>query len=787
MLLHHIRSAWRSLVAQPVYSLINIGGLGGALCACLLILMYVVHEYSYDDFQANRDRLFAPVFSQPGSTYRMEGASFETGPKVMDNDPAVEAFTRLDVYTGKTALARPGKESFVPKRVYFADSNFFRLFSFPLEVGNPATALARPYSVVLTRTLAKTLFGKENPMGQPLRYNDNCTLTVTGIAADPPSNTGLRFEALCSMSVLASIPRWQGLFVDVNVQPGNFLTYFLLKDPRMAPHVMQTIERMYRHPMDSLFYFKGYSPALQSLREEHLKGSITGTANRENLITLFLGALMILVLALVNYMSLATARASLRMKEVGVRRTLGAGRRSLAAQFYVESALCVSLAFALGIGLFFSMRPFFLVLINLPIDAAFLHSSRLILAMSVLFAVTVALAGGYPSFVLSALRPAKVLRSRSGAGIRNTLTVLQFTIAILMIICVVVMERQERFQISRDTGLNRDHLLYLPFDKGIGPHRSVFQADLAAIPGVSKTALSIYPLFGTIATTILNDGEFAGRNVTLVTLAADSAFVDVLQIHWLLKPFDANWAHQPGNILLNESALREMGLRGDVRGRILNTGAHDRIAGVVRDFDFAGDFWDDKAMSISIADTANLDEGGFVFVRLEPGTDINRFLSAARAAYRKYPTVYPFSYRFVDEAFASQFDNQNRMMLLLGLFTVLGISIACLGLFGLATFSTLRRTREVGIRKVLGAGVGHLLSLLTREFLYLVGISLLVGTPVAVWLMQRWLQKFSHKVPIDPWWLVAVGLLVMALTALSVGAQALRAARANPVDSLRSE
>lgn len=794
MLLHHIRSAWRSLVGRPLYSIINIGGLAAALCACLLILLYVVHEHSYDTFHVLGNRLFtlygtSPAFKDsPG-----EFMSFITGPTLHETEPSVESFVRVCNNPGKVVLSRQGADGFQPEKPIFADSNFFRLFSFRMEKGNPNTALSRPFTIVLTETMAKTLFGGDNPIGQRLTYNGKFTFQVTGVVADPPSNSSLSFDAVGSLSSFRSMPDKQWMLSDVNVEVGNFVTYLLLRDASDAPRVIRAVNRLAEHPADTAMAASlgHYSFGLASLRDEHLNINRHRKMVRDYLVLLTIFAVSILALALVNYMSLATARAAVRAREVGVRKTLGAKKSSLTLQFYTESTLCVMLAFVLGLILFRVIQPAFTTALGIRIDGHFIITTRVLGAMAVLMMTTIIVAGSYPAFVLSSFKPIDNLSGQlsapqGGRFVRKALTVVQFVVATVMVASLFIMQRQIRYILQKDIGLNREHLLMIPFDRTLGPHYAAFQAALNNLPGVENTSAAVSRLFNGVGVMVLNNGPFKGKDLTVAWLQSDSAYINVLQIRWRLRPQDPFWAKDPANCVINETAVKEFGLPDDPRGMSIPT--LGTIAGVVRNFDYQPVTLPPGALALNAGANANTFlSGGTMMVRISPGADVAHMLDAIKKVYQRFPSLFPFSYHFADDDYARQYLTQTRMSDLLGMFTVLAMMIACLGLFGLATFSTLQRTREIGIRKVLGASVQHLIALLSKDFLVLVGIAIFVALPLAWWIMSLWLSQFASRTNISPLWLALSGASVTVVAVFTVAGNAFKAARSNPVDSLRSE
>jgi putative ABC transport system permease protein len=796
----HLQTAWRGLIKNPLYSLINMGGLGVALCACMLIVFYLVHEYHFDRFHTNGDRIYS-VYGKskeaaPGNKF--ETMSYATGPLLQASSPSVESFTRISLFPGTVFLkdAVHPDRVFKPTRPLFADSNFFTTFSFRLLEGSPSQVLRRPFCVVLSKTLATAYFGKENPIGKRLIYNEHYTLEVTGVSADPPSNAYLNFDAVCSLSSFESMADKDWIKQDVDVQPGNFKTYVLLKKAGDTRGLERTLDGLADHPRgDSVWhsFFAGYRYFVNPLTQEHLTFSLGRSAHQDYLKVFSLVAALILCLALINYMSMATARAVVRAREVGVRKTLGAGRKGLALQFYVESGLCTGLAFVLGLVLFYLTRPLFFGALHVTVDNSFLYTFPVLGSFCALLAGTVMLAGSYPALVLSSFRPVDTLTGRmsahgGGQTVRKVLTVLQFTIATGMIATLWVMKDEVYFFLHKDIGMNRDNVVMIPFGRELGRHHAAFKSDIAALPGITAVATTDMSLFGGIVQESLDAGSYKGKNIPISSLWTDSSFLPLMQIHWKLRPSDAFWSSDPHAIVINEMAVKTLNLPPDPRGQRLPFTETDqpKIVGVVKDFAYTSLTFPLGALCIHPQDTA-WRAGGCLLARVAPGANLPALLDAMQTTYKRYPAEEPFTYQFCDEAFNRMYQSQDRMARLLSIGAFIAIGIACLGLLGLAIFSTARRTKEIGIRKVLGAGVPVIVRLLTTDFLILVGLAVLVATPLAWWVSHVWLQQFATRIAISPWILVCSGLGMVLLALLTVGGQAIKAARANPVDNLRSE
>ncbi len=798
MLYHYLRVAFRMLRRNKLYSLINIGCLSIGIAATLTILMYVFHEYSYDRWQANGKRIFQ-VSSESNlgkSSYSSNRESYMTGPLVQQADPRVQAFIRAFQLYEQPVLQRadmPAVALTVKEPFLFCDSNFFKVFSYRLLRGDPVRALSQPGTIVLTTRAVRQYFGKEDPIGKVLLYKDSIQLEVTGIAADPPSNTSIGFDALASFSTLRATK-------DPNLQPGlgqtvgggNFLTWFLLKNSADTAGVTGTINRLASAPSPTK------SPAkevykLTSLTETHLKGIFFDTANMKYLTIFPLVAGLILLLALINYVSLATARAAVRAREVGVRKVMGAGRGSLAGQFYIESTLYAVLAFITGLGLFLLFRPLFLGLLEFRIDPSFVFSPMLLGCYAALLIVVIVVSGGYPSLVLSAFKPVAVLygklsRRRGGERVRKGFLIFQFSISMGLILCSLIIQKEMYFIRHADTGVNRENVVMISFDNRL-PHYQALRREIEKIPGVVGVAVSDFTLYyGYVGLWITPKGTT--KPFMLPMMHVNRNFTSLLELQWQRKPVMTDF-YDGRHVLLNESAVASLGLEGNPVGQDVKMYNEYEVAGVLRDFSYEalrgkiGPFClvADRDTDSSFGNSSKM----CMMARLQANVNLPGLIAALGKAYSTFDRKHPFDYQFLDEVFDSQYKAEDRLAGLMGIFTAITIVIACLGLFALATFAAQQRLKEIGIRKVLGASVASIGALLSRDFLRPVAMSVLIASPLAWWVMHRWLENFAYRTTVS-WWvfpLAGGGLLLIAQ--LTVLWRTISAARANPTVNLRSE
>jgi len=508
----------------------------------------------------------------------------------------------------------------------------------------------------------------------------------------------------------------------------------------------------------------------------------------------FAVAILILLLALINYMSLATARSTIRSKEIGVRKVLGANRGKIIKQFYVESALYTLLAFLFGFLLFATLEPWFYNMMQLKIDNSFLSGSFAVSIFIGLLLLTIIIAGSYPSLILSAFNPVKVLygkfsRQRSGASVRKFFTVLQFTVSIALIISSIVINRQLYFFRHIDTGVNRENIIMIPYPEQVSNHYSAFRKEVESIRGINKTAIDQNYMYGGQDITIARpSGSKASFPMTVMTV--DKSFIELLGLQWKIPPADKQIIARNGNVVINEAAVEKLNLPADPVGQQVSIGDTMVVAGVLKDFNYISLHHKIEPLCLFVRnETDSLwrsDMGGCLFAKIDRGVNIPTVLESIKKVYGNFTTT-PFEYNFMDEAFDAQYKAEDRLSKIFSALTVLTILIACMGLFGLAAFSAAQRTKEIGIRKVLGANVSSIVAMISGSFIKLVLVSVVIATPVAWFFMSKWLQDFAYRISIGWWVFILAGIIAVVIAFATVGFQALKAAIANPIKSLRTE
>jgi ABC-type antimicrobial peptide transport system permease subunit len=787
MLKNYFKITFRNLLRNKSFSIINISGLAIGMASAILILLWIQNEVSYDQFHEKKDRIY-----EAWNRSKMNGeiASWNTTPKVLaktiQNDfPEVEQTVRVN-YLG-SVLFNVGEKR-LNATGNFTDSNFFQVFSFPLVKGAAKTALNDMHNIVLTEKLAKKLFGNGEAMGKVVRLNNEDNFTVSGIVKDLPNNTRFDFEFLVPWSYLRS-KGWDDDFWGNN----STTTYVLLKPAAslasIEPKLKALRERYDKNDPEGGFFLYGASRwRLYSSFENGVEDG-----GRITIVRLFgIIAAFILLIACINFMNLSTARSEKRAKEVGIRKVAGAQKSSLIAQFIGESILLAFIAGIIAIIIVQISLPAFNQLTDKGLFINF-NSFYFWLAGAGFVIFTGTVAGSYPAFFLSSFQPAKVLKGtfRQGHALitpRKVLVVLQFTFAIILIISTIIVKQQIDYGQSRETGYNKNNLIYHPISGDLEKNYQLVKNELLS----SGAAVSVTKTGGPLTEHFSNSWgfEWPGKDPNDKTLferlTADEAIVTTAGLK-LVQGRDFNLKEYPTDstaVLLNETAVKKMNLKEPVGQIIKDNNIDWHVVGVVKDFILQSPFQPIEPMVIE-------GEGkpmfNFIHIKLNPKNSTAKNLKTTEAIFKKYNPAYPFEYKFIDEEYAKKFNDAQRTATLATLFAALTIFISCLGLFGLATYMAENRIKEIGVRKVLGASVASITTLLSKDFLKLVIISIVVASPVAWWAMSKWLDNYPYHINIK-WWVFAIaGLLSIIIAIATVSFQAIKAAVANPVKSLRTE
>ncbi len=793
MLKNYFKIAFRNLWRHRTFSFINIMGLTVGLTAFFLIFMYVKFELSYEDFNTKADRIYRIVtdLKTPSETINTSGPAWAVGPNIKDEFAEVDAFVRV---SGSSLLVRKDDIKFQEDNAMFADSAFFRVFDFKLLKGNPRTALKEPLSIVFTETAAKKYFGNKDPMGQTLLLTgDAQAAKVTGVMADMPENSQIKADMLVSMTTRTLRP---GNNLDSQWANYGNRTFVLLK-PQTNVKALQAklpafLERRNGSEMKELQMF----PTLifEPLRSVYLYSTRDGskTGNSNNVYIFSIIAIFILVIACINFVNLTTARSAERAKEVGIRKVVGAGKAQLAKQFIGESVLICLIAYVLAvIATALLLSPFNQLSGKIISTGIFKHGSYLLILLGIAVSIGV-LAGIYPALVLSSFQPVKVLKGRFATGTKGTflrkgLVVAQFTISIALIIGTIVVYSQMKYMRTQDLGFNKDQKLII--DTHGDPAKNTLKQTVAGLPNVVSVSLTgSVPGGG-------NPGAYSqveNRKGDMQIANLDLYFTDFDYIpQYKIKMVAGRaFSKEMGTdttqaMILNETAVKSFGYSSpeQIIGKKFDQwGRKGNIIGVMEDFHFRSLREVIKPLSMRIEP----DGCGFLSVNIS-ASNVPQTIAAIESKWKSLIPNRPFNYFFLDEFFDKQYRSEVRFGKLFLNFALLAIFISCLGLLGLASYSTMQRTKEIGIRKVMGASVGGIVNLLSKDFLILVLISFVLAAPIAWYSMHNWLKDFAYRIPIN-WWVFALaGIIAVVIALATISFQAIRAALANPVKSLRTE
>lgn len=783
MLKNYITIAIRALFKNKLYSFINISGLAVGIAVCVLILMFVAHEYSFDRFHKNGNEIFRAEkqFSRDGR-YSLYGNP-QFGPELKALDPRVLNYVRL-YDRGRTVVKSDDQHKFFEERFLFADTSFFSMFSFPLVKGDRAY-LSRPSTVILTESTATKYFGSADPIGRTIIFDDKYSLEVVGVAQNVPSNSSLQFDFVGSIGTLRLMPNERDMMLN---NSSGFPTYLLLSSSADLPAVEQSI-------LKTTYTNSAITYSLAPFFENHFNLNFGDTSNTRYVFIFLCVALVILSLALINYMNLTTARATSRAKEVGIRKVIGALQKTLSWQFYIESALTTSVAFVLALVLVQLAKPVFFEILQQQIDATFLTSPFFIGIVIVLVVVCILLSGSYPALVLPRFKPVDVLNAKFGrygqrAWLRKSLIVFQFAASVGLAICTLVMTRQLNFLNSKSIGLQREQVIVIPIDQLPSDSYHTLKTELRQQSGILSVSAASISLYKTSMSGVsLVTSPVSNEKVGTKWIMADEEFIRTLGISWVeISQGDK----LVGNHIINETAVKSFGMTAAHTGFTLNAGDQDtakgKIVGVVEDFNYESLRTRIEPMIVTIVgDTSIISGSGTLYVRIDPKAMLDDKLAAVKKIYERHVSDTPFSYYFLDDSFNELHKGEQRLSKIFGVFTLIALGIACLGLFGLITYMAERRTKEVSIRKVLGASIQSILTLLSKELIIVLLVSICIGAPLAWLAMEDWLNHFFYKatIPISVVVFPAVALVVISLVIIC--GQAFKVAMNIPAANLKNE
>jgi putative ABC transport system permease protein len=785
MILNYLKVALRSLLASKTFSFINISGLSIGIAASVLIMMVIMHEFSYDHFHVNGERIFRAEkqFTRDGRHSLFANPLF--APALSDADPRVENFVRTFDGSGRI-VASDDHHVFFEDKFMFAEPSFFSIFSFQLLQGDH-NALSRSSTAVITESQAIKYFGTTDVIGRTITLDKKYPLTIAGLAKDPPVNSTIQFGIIASFSTLTIMPFERDLLLN---NSSGFPTYVLLRDKNDVDGVTKSILTT-QYTNANIIY------SLAPLFENHFNFNFGSTATTKYAYIFLSIAALILLLALINYMNLTTARATTRAREVGVRKVIGARRSSLSIQFYFESAITTLFSFLVALAIIEACRPLLINMLGLTLDAAFLSSPLLYLAIGGLLVVCIIVAGSYPAVILPSFKPADVLKGNvalqgSNAWFRKSLTVFQFSVSLCLAICAVIMTNQLSYVGSFNTGMDRDRVMAIPVKTLTPSQRRSLKAELRSKSGIETAAIGSVPLYkNNMSGVSLVTSPFNDQKVGAKWMVADPDLIKTLH----LMPKSNHGTPTGVYHLLNESAAMAFGLTESSNTRALTLGGDHvpaitgDIGGVVADFNYESLRNPVQPLILSIvADSASyIGDNPTMYVRLAEGTIPSRVIADVQSAYNRLSDGSPFTYFFLDDAFNQQQLSDERLHEVFVIFSLIALLIACMGLFGLITFSSERRKKELSIRKLLGATIGNTIVLISSEMMTLLLISILIAVPSALYFSREWLSGFFYQASIT-FYDVAIPVGSACLVALVVIAvKGIGVALANPVRNLKND
>jgi len=815
MIKNYLKVAVRSLLRRKGYTLINMFGLATGMAVCLLIVLFIESEVSYDSFQQKGKDIYRVVLDRkyPTRSTAYSMIPLSIGESIKREYPEVLQSTRLFDFTGTgTFLLKIGDKMFEEKHVLMADSNFFSVFTGKMLQGDAATALQKPNTVVLNETTAKKYFGSAaNAIGKSITPDNDTHFFVSAVCKDWPENSHFTFNMLISSITFEFIkqPNYTNFSAHTYLllRPGSSPDALEAKLPHIIDkYVSGAIAKNFNMTYEQfLTSGNGYHYYLQPLTKIHLisdlEGELSPNGSIKAVYTFSIIAIFILIIACINFINLSTARSVERAKEVGIRKTFGSEKKSLIAQFLLESALISLCSIFIAFVLIAVLLPLFNKVSGKELSISyFLTAARIILLFS--FATIVGLiAGLYPAFVLSSFNPIVVLKgkfksNKYGMALRNGLVVFQFSISVILIICTIIVNQQMHFMLGDKLGFRKDHVIEVQNADQVGKQTQAFKNELLKIPGVqSVSGSSSFPGQGNFFG-INWQAEGAKESMTGRSAIVDDQFAAFMNIP--VKEgrfFSKEFLTDSLAVVLNEKAVEELQLKNPV-GKRLTTPENGfnaangssyfyTIVGVVKDFHYQS--LHQKIAPLVFVNTTKFGGNPAVAaIRINAG-NFKAALKAIETSWKQFVPKRPFHYDFLDRSLEDMYNTEQRTQRIFTIFSVLAIFIACIGLLGLAAYATQMRMREISIRKILGASVSSILSMLSKDFLRLIFISFVVAFPLAWWGMHTWLQNFAYQVTISWWIFLLAGSIAALIALLTISFQAVKAAIANPVKSLRTE
>lgn len=811
LLPNYLKVSFRNFWRNKGYAFINILGLAIGMASCTLILLYVIDEFSYDRFHEKSDHIYRVLTDSKWGD--QEGIAYTSPPPLgrvfTEELSGVTSYTRF--YKPQPQIVRNEEVHFKEEGIFATDSTFFNIFSFELLKGNPETALKQPYSMVITPHIARKYFDEEQAVGKSLQLGEGKkAYTITGIVATPPSNSHIQFDILTSIYTYGDVEYFDWSWVWNGV--ATYVTLHEEADPRQAQTHIQAIVN---ENLPATFNRIGFSfeellengghwtYRLQPFTDVWLHSSAIGNplgGSSDILYIYILGtaAIFILIIACINFMNLATARSAKRGKEVGIRKTLGSTRKVLAGQFLTESLLYSAAAALLACLLITLVLPSFNNLAAKELAFSLFHQPWIFGGLALLTLFVGLLSGSYPALALSSYRPVEVLKGKIKSGskgrrLRHVLVVGQFSISLILIIGTLIVYSQLDYMQSKDIGLDKEQVIVIKNGESLDTQQDTFREQLAGIEGIESVSLATnYPTEGDF-TDFYHPQNAKGNDLMIASVLTDHYFLETMGIELVEgRNFREESAVDRRSVIINRKTAEGFGWSPEdaIGQKIIYPGGNYQtftVVGVMENFNYYSlmhpvsnfAFFHRSSESYRV-------DSSYLVAKIAPNR-IDGALDAISEQWENFRIDVPFEYVFLDDQFDALYRSQQRMGIVFGVFTIIAILVACMGLLGLVTFATEQRTKEIGIRKVLGASSASIVLLLSKDFAKLTGIAFLLACPIAWYLMQQWLQDFAYRITIGPGIFAVAGVATMLVVLATISFRSLQAALMKPVESLRSE
>ena len=810
MFKNYILIAIRNLWKRKLFSLINVIGLSVGIACFFLIAANLIDEFSYDNFHENKDNLYRVALKRiyPDNVVNYAIIPSSLGEAMLNDFPEVENMTRIFKVFQK-AVFRYEDKTYEEDKIFFVEPKFFEIFNIPLVEGNPAQVFSNPNSLVITRDTALKYFGEEEALGKNISTPQGEFL-VSGVCENVPKNSHMEFDFAASLNLL-------GFLRQPNYVSFSVYTYIVLRDgtdPRGIEAKMPALVEHYaagpiqaRSGISYKEYIaagNGYDYFLQPISDIHLHSNLTNEIKPNGNITyvyiLVAIALFLIVIACINFMNLATAISVTRAREVGIRKIVGSTRGSIIRQFLLESLVLSFISLVIAGLMVQIVLPLFNMLARKELEIKFISQPLNLVLLLVVGLVVGILAGSYPAFVLSSFNPVTVLKgrfstSRKGIRLRNALVIFQFAISIVLISMTLLISRQMDFMQNMDLGYNKDSLVVVERAYSLGPRGEAFKQELRGIPGVVDAAGSNTTISGGFYYGVMFQTKQDSEIKTTRGMTVDKDFIKTLDLEIIDGRGFAKEFNDTMNVIINEGAIREFGWNDPVGMKLKRLGDPGEpsgdytIIGVVKDFHYNSLHEDiDSFVLFTLPEGQPQQQQVYPLLNVRIGPDNTAAsLASIEDTWNKFAPEQPFSYYFMDDMLDGLYQNEKASGKIFGISSILAVVIACIGLFGLSIYMAEQRTKEVGIRKVLGSTASKIVVLMSKDFAKLVAVAFLIAVPVAYYIMIKWLQTFSFRTSVPLWIFLLAGVVALVVAQFTISFQALKAANSNPADSLRFE